>query len=169
MSTHQPFVSTSDIETNPNDGNSVEHVKPKNGSDTSTLEDIPQDYIEDKENIELNKTHACTSWIKYALGDIYADDDPNDLSDRRKNIIIAIVAFGGVSGPLGRYSDQYLSTSESYLLILPRTYSIYVYPYVSMIYMPALLRVAQDLHTTSSAVNGTVSAYVIFMGVAVSY
>ncbi|ORY94533.1 major facilitator superfamily domain-containing protein [Syncephalastrum racemosum] len=109
----------------------------ENESDTSTLEDTPQDRIENKENVDLDKTRCYTSWIKYALGDIYADDDPNDLSDRRKNIIIAIVAFGGVSGPLG-----------------------------SMIYMPALLSVARDLHTTSSAVNGTVSAYVIFMGVA---
>lgn len=37
-----------------------------------------------------------------------------------------------------------------------------------MIYMPGLLSVASDLNTTSAAVNGTVSSYVVFMGVAVS-
>ena len=34
--------------------------------------------------------------------------------------------------------------------------------------MPGLLSVARDLNTSMEAVNGTVSAYVVFMGVAVS-
>ena len=35
--------------------------------------------------------------------------------------------------------------------------------------MPGLLSVAQDLNTSMEAVNGTVSAYVVFMGIAVSF
>lgn len=75
----------------------------------------------------------------YLLGDIYADDDPNHYSSKRKNVIIFLVAMGGLCGPLS-----------------------------SMMYMPALLSVASDLNTTVSAVNGTVSAFVVFMGISVS-
>ena len=77
--------------------------------------------------------------LKYFIGDPYSLDDPQQLTIRRKQAIIAVVALSAVTGPIG-----------------------------SMIYMPALLAVAQDLHTSSEAVNGTVSAYVVFMGVAVS-
>lgn len=79
------------------------------------------------------------SWLAYMIGNVYAQDDPRELSNKRKSIILFILALGGVSGPLG-----------------------------SMIYMPGLLSVARDLHTTISAVNGSVSAFVVFMGVAVS-
>ncbi|KAG0763520.1 hypothetical protein G6F62_002794 [Rhizopus arrhizus] len=77
-----------------------------------------------------------STWIQYLLGDIHSEDDPNNYSQNRKNIIIFLVAMGGLCGPLS-----------------------------SMMYMPALLTVASDLHTTVSAVNGTVSAYVVFMGI----
>ncbi|KAI8137472.1 major facilitator superfamily domain-containing protein [Fennellomyces sp. T-0311] len=108
-------------------------------SDTSTL---------DRESITSQHKDTITdqitayeryrsSWFKYLLGDVYAQDDPSDISASRRNIIILIVALGGVSGPLG-----------------------------SMIYMPGLLAVANDLNTSVSAVNGTVAAYVVFMGVA---
>lgn len=78
-------------------------------------------------------------WFKYIFGDIYASDDPNNYSEKRKNVIILLVALGGLCGPLS-----------------------------SMMYMPALLTVAEDLKTTVSAVNGTVSAFVVFMGISVS-
>lgn len=86
-----------------------------------------------------NQATQRSNWFKYLIGDIYASDDPRDLSESRKNIIVFIVALGGVSGPLG-----------------------------SMIYMPGLLSVARDLKTSISAVNGSVAAFVVFMGVAVS-
>ncbi|KAG1498681.1 hypothetical protein G6F47_011220 [Rhizopus delemar] len=76
------------------------------------------------------------TWIQYLVGNIHSEDDPNNYSQNRKNIIIFLVAMGGLCGPLS-----------------------------SMMYMPALLSVASDLHTTVSAVNGTVSAYVVFMGI----
>lgn len=85
------------------------------------------------------KNMSRQKWLTFLIGDVYAQDDPRDLSDKRKNIVIFILALGGVNGPLG-----------------------------SMIYMPGLLSVARDLHTTLSAVNGSVSAFVVFMGVAVS-
>ncbi|KAL1929118.1 hypothetical protein VTP01DRAFT_2177 [Rhizomucor pusillus] len=77
------------------------------------------------------------TWIKFLIGDVHADDDPQQLSMARKQLIIFVVALSGISGPLG-----------------------------SMIYMPGLLSVADDLHTSMSAVNGSVSAYVVFMGLA---
>ncbi|KAL1927933.1 hypothetical protein VTP01DRAFT_3338 [Rhizomucor pusillus] len=83
------------------------------------------------------KNMSRQKWLTFLIGDVYAQDDPRDLSDKRKNIVIFILALGGVNGPLG-----------------------------SMIYMPGLLSVARDLHTTISAVNGSVSAFVVFMGVA---
>ena len=78
------------------------------------------------------------SWIKYVIGDPYAPDDPQDLSVRRKNLIIIIIALSGISGPLA-----------------------------SLIYLPGLLSVAHDLNTSMEAVNASVSTYVVFMGVAV--
>ncbi|CAO3636166.1 unnamed protein product [Mucor hiemalis] len=80
----------------------------------------------------LNKSN----WFNYLWGDIYATDDPNQYSQKKKNVIIFLVALGGLCGPLS-----------------------------SMMYMPGLLAVAADLNTTTSAVNGTISAFVVFMGI----
>jgi hypothetical protein len=80
-----------------------------------------------------------SKWYQCIMGDIYATDDPNDYSQRKKNIIILLVALGGIAGPMS-----------------------------SMMYMPGLLAVARDLNTTTSAVNGTISAFVVFMGISVS-
>ncbi|KAG2220826.1 hypothetical protein INT45_004487 [Circinella minor] len=108
-------------------------------SDTSTLD---RELITTKQkDIVTDQMTAYerrrSGWLEYFLGDIYVEDDPRDMTDRRRNLIIFIVALGGISGPLA-----------------------------SMIYMPGLLAVARDLNTSVSAVNGSVSAYVIFMGVA---
>lgn len=80
-----------------------------------------------------------SNWFSYLWGDIYAKDDPNQYSQKKKNVIIFLVALGGLCGPLS-----------------------------SMMYMPGLLAVAADLNTTTSAVNGTISAFVVFMGISVS-
>lgn len=77
-----------------------------------------------------------SNWFSYLWGDIYAKDDPNQYSQKKKNVIIFLVALGGLCGPLS-----------------------------SMMYMPGLLAVAADLNTTTSAVNGTISAFVVFMGI----
>ncbi|KAI8391282.1 major facilitator superfamily domain-containing protein [Radiomyces spectabilis] len=77
------------------------------------------------------------SWAEFLMGNIYAKDDPYDFSRARKAMIIMTVSLCGISGPLS-----------------------------SMIYMPGLLSVAADLHTSLAAVNGTVSAFVVFMGIA---
>jgi hypothetical protein len=90
--------------------------------------------------IENKKYPKSSNWFKYVWGDIYALDDPNEYSDKKKNFIIFLVAMGGLCGPLS-----------------------------SMMYMPGILAVAEDLHTTISAVNGTISAYVVFMGISVKY
>lgn len=96
--------------------------------------------MSESETATKNKTsdHISQGRLKYFIGDPYSLDDPQKLTMRRKQVIIAVVALSAVTGPIG-----------------------------SMIYMPALLAVADDLHTSSEAVNGTVSAYVVFMGVAV--
>lgn len=80
-----------------------------------------------------------SNWFSYLWGDIYAKDDPNQYSQKKKNVIIFLVALGGLCGPLS-----------------------------SMMYMPGILAVAADLNTTTSAVNGTISAFVVFMGISVS-
>ncbi|KAI9251450.1 major facilitator superfamily domain-containing protein [Phascolomyces articulosus] len=84
-----------------------------------------------------NEPWKQRSWIKYLIGDPYTSDDPQKLSMRHKHSIIFIVALSGISGP-----------------------------FASMIYMPGLLSVARDLNTSMEAVNGTVSAYIVFMGIA---
>lgn len=78
-------------------------------------------------------------WLSKALGDVYAQDNPMDLSKSKKNTIILVVALGGIFGPLA-----------------------------SMIYMPSLVDIANSLNTTTASVNATVSTYVVFLGIAVS-
>ena len=71
-------------------------------SDTSTL-DLESIATKHKDTITDQMTayeRRRSGWLKYFLGDIYAEDDPSDMSDRRRNLIIFIVALGGVSGPL---------------------------------------------------------------------
>lgn len=89
--------------------------------------------------LEAEKTNAKSNWLTYVWGDIYATDDPNLYSQKKKNVIILLVALGGLCGPLS-----------------------------SMMYMPGILAVAADLNTSVSSVNGTISAYVVFMGISVS-
>ncbi|KAI9478349.1 MAG: major facilitator superfamily domain-containing protein [Benjaminiella poitrasii] len=82
------------------------------------------------------KNQKESNWWKSLMGDIYALDDPNDFSQQKKNFIILMVALGGIAGPIS-----------------------------SMMYMPAILSIAEDLKTSISAVNGTISAFVVFMGI----
>lgn len=91
-------------------------------------------------NSILDNGNRRSNWFNYLWGDIYATDDPNQFSSKKKSIIIFIVAMGGLCGPLS-----------------------------SMMYMPGILAVAKDLNTSISAVNGTISAYVVFMGISVSF
>lgn len=90
-------------------------------------------------NVKHQHQKRRSNLFNYIWGDIYASDDPNQYSQRKKNVIILLVALGGLCGPLS-----------------------------SMMYMPGILAVAQDLHTSISAVNGTISAFVVFMGISVS-
>ncbi|KAI8647492.1 major facilitator superfamily domain-containing protein [Parasitella parasitica] len=85
-----------------------------------------------------NSKKKCklNAWYSLMMGDIYASDDPNLYSQNKKNVIIMLVALSGIAGPMS-----------------------------SMMYMPGILAVVQDLHTTTSAVNGTISAFVVFMGI----
>jgi hypothetical protein len=79
---------------------------------------------------------AATSRI---LGDIYATDDPQLYSSRRKNAVVLLVALIGINGSIS-----------------------------SLIYMPGILQMADDLNVSLPAIDGTVSAYVVFAGIAVS-
>lgn len=89
---------------------------------------------------QVKRFSAIKKFWSHAMGNIYADDNPREYSKLKKNTIITIVAFSGISGPIG-----------------------------SMIYMPGLTQIQASLHTSTSAVNGSVSAYVVFMGIAVKY
>ncbi|KAI9495936.1 major facilitator superfamily domain-containing protein [Zychaea mexicana] len=106
-------------------------------SPTSNEDNTSETVVHDSGSHNEDKEQKKRGWIKYLIGDPYASDDPQQLSMRHKQIIIFIVALSGISGPLA-----------------------------SMIYMPGLLSVARDLDTSMEAVNGTVSAYVVFMGIA---
>lgn len=79
------------------------------------------------------------TWWSKVMGDIYAqDDDPVNFSRLKKNIIIFIVAYGGLMGPTA-----------------------------AMIYLPGMQLVMSDLSTSVAGVNGTVAAYVVFLGISV--
>ncbi|KAI7881722.1 major facilitator superfamily domain-containing protein [Mucor mucedo] len=77
-----------------------------------------------------------TCWTAI-MGDIYAEDDPQLYSTTKKNIIIFIIALCGISSNIG-----------------------------NMIYMPDVVRISQDLNTTLTGMTGTISVYVVFLGVA---
>lgn len=117
----------------------ITNVLDRNQSMISTHDRIKDPSIS---NVHISKqidSHQRSKWYHCILGDIYATDDPNDYSRPKKNVIILLVALGGIAGPMS-----------------------------SMMYMPGLLEVARDLNTTTSAVNGTISAFVVFMGISVS-
>lgn len=95
--------------------------------------------IDTMHNNTNQKKSKLNAWYNFIMGDIYATDDPNLYSESRKNVIIMLVALSGIAGPMS-----------------------------SMMYMPGILAVVEDLHTTTSAVNGTISAFVVFMGISVS-
>jgi hypothetical protein len=86
-----------------------------------------------------HKINTVKKWWQNITGDIYADDDPNELSQTKKNIIISIVALSAIIGPAG-----------------------------SMIYMPGVQDVMNEMETSLDGVNGTVAVYIVFMGIAVS-
>ncbi|KAG2196808.1 hypothetical protein INT47_002735 [Mucor saturninus] len=71
------------------------------------------------------------------MGDIHAEDDPQLYSTTKKNIIIFIIAMCGITSNIG-----------------------------NMIYMPDVMRMSQDLNTTLTGMAGTISVYVVFLGVA---
>lgn len=89
--------------------------------------------VTDKEHFSLLRRF----WT-HIIGDIYAQDDPYQYSQNKKNIVIFIVALGGISGNIG-----------------------------NLIYMPDLPQIAQDLDTSLAAMNGTIAVYIVFMGIAV--
>lgn len=109
------------------------------GDTVITCKDDAADSMHTTHNSNRQKNNRLTSWYHFIMGDIYASDDPNLYSERRKNVIILLVALSGIAGPMS-----------------------------SMMYMPGILAVVEDLHTTTSAVNGTISAFVVFMGISVS-
>lgn len=86
----------------------------------------------------LTSDSKTTCWAAI-MGDIYAEDDPHLYSTTKKNIIIFIIALSGISSTIG-----------------------------NMIYMPDVVRISQDLNTTLTGMTGTVSVYVVFLGIAVS-
>lgn len=77
-------------------------------------------------------------WFK-VMGNIYAKDDPQQLSSMRKHSIIFMVAVSGLIGPTA-----------------------------SFIYMPGANSVKDDLYTSLVGVNATVAVYALFLGIAVS-
>lgn len=93
-----------------------------------------------QQQIESKKKSSLSKLKNAILGDIYADDNPNEYSESKKNFIILLVALSGIAGPMS-----------------------------SMMYMPGLLAVASDLNTSTSAVNGSISAFVVFMGISVCF
>lgn len=115
-------------------------LTPVNEITTIKLGSTADDTSTNHSTILDNKNTNESNWITYLWGDIYSTEDPNLYSQKKKNVIILLVALSGLCGPLS-----------------------------SMMYMPGILAVAEDLKTSISAVNGTISAYVVFMGISVSF
>jgi hypothetical protein len=101
-------------------------------------QDTPKESSNEISNND-NSRMSARSWLTKSIGDIYAEDNPMNLSKSKKNAIILVVALGGIFGPLA-----------------------------SMIYMPSLVQIATALNTSITSINATVSTYVVFMGIAVS-
>ncbi|KAL7312470.1 hypothetical protein PS15m_008225 [Mucor circinelloides] len=77
------------------------------------------------------------STISKVLGDIYSSDDPQLYSPTRKNVIVLLIALIGINGSISQ-----------------------------LIYLPGILQMADDLHASLPAIDSTVSAYVVFAGIA---
>ncbi|KAL9538694.1 hypothetical protein MBANPS3_010746 [Mucor bainieri] len=77
------------------------------------------------------------STVSKVLGDIYSSDDPQLYSSTRKNTIVLLIALIGINGSMAQ-----------------------------LIYMPGILQMADDLNASLPAIDSTVSAYVVFAGIA---
>jgi hypothetical protein len=73
------------------------------------------------------------------MGDIYADDDPHNLSSTKKSLIIFIVSLSGLMGPIATF-----------------------------VYTPGIDKVMNDMNTSLTGVNATIAIYTVFLGIAVS-
>lgn len=108
-----------------------------------TIQNTSESSIEeDKNDVYISLSHHNTVKQKlknYLFGNIHAEDDPRTLPNWRKIIIIFIVALSSISGSMG-----------------------------SMIYMPGLPVIAKDLQASDAALNGTISVYIVFSGIAVT-
>lgn len=80
------------------------------------------------------------STVAKVLGDIYSSDDPQLYSATRKNTIVLLIALIGINGSMAQ-----------------------------LIYLPGILQMADDLNASLPAIDSTVSAYVVFAGIAVSF
>lgn len=87
-----------------------------------------------------NNESILKKWWRDMIGDIYAtDNDPYQFSQARKNLIVFIIAYSGLMGPVG-----------------------------AMIYMPGMIDVMRDMDTSLAGLNGSVAIYIVFMGISVS-
>ncbi|KAG0052199.1 hypothetical protein BGZ83_002886 [Gryganskiella cystojenkinii] len=77
-----------------------------------------------------------SSYIKNLVRPPTKTDDPRNWPRSKKNIVVFTIA-----------------------------YCAFIAPLASSIYMPAVLQVKEDLHTTESLVSASLSVYVLFMGI----
>lgn len=80
------------------------------------------------------------STVSKVLGDIHSSDDPQLYSPTRKNTIVLLIALIGINGSMAQ-----------------------------LIYLPGIFQMANDLDASIPAIDSTVSAYVVFAGIAVSF
>lgn len=86
-----------------------------------------------------NKSLLKQCWFK-TMGDIYAKDDPHDLSNTRKNAIVLIIALIAIIGSASIF-----------------------------IYIPGSSSVMSDMNTSLIGLNATVAIYSVLLGIAVSF
>ncbi|KAK4509398.1 uncharacterized protein ATC70_007749 [Mucor velutinosus] len=87
--------------------------------------------------VNNQKKGYVKSIVAKVLGDIYSSDDPQLYSPTKKNTIVLLIALISINGSMAQ-----------------------------LIYLPGILQMADNLNASLPAIDSTVSAYVVFAGIA---
>lgn len=123
----------------------VEKTESFNSKVDMTLKSQNTDRISMKQGDQLDDDRTIhrldnfKKWTNTMFGDIYAEDDPKQLSTSQKYVYVFVVALLGINATI-----------------------------TILIYMPGIYDMMKDLNTSIAGVDATMAIYIAFTGIAVT-
>lgn len=86
-----------------------------------------------------SKVETFKKWADKMFGDIYAEDDPKQLTTSKKYLYVFVVALLGINATI-----------------------------TILIYQPGIYEMADELHTSVTGIDATMAIYIAFTGISVN-